>query len=170
MSQARLDEAATPAVPDELPIDDVPLAGPLGQVVAAAVPVAVGLGCLAYAVSLGLGTPAEAGPGLWPALASLLLIGAGSWTLLFERGVRHAEQFSRGAIGIGVGIAGLVVFVVLISRIGFEIPTLLTMVLWLKVLGRESWLVSAAVSAATTTALYLLFITLLGVPIPRLAF
>lgn len=44
------------------------------------------------------------------------------------------------------------------------------MVLWLKVLGRESWLVTAAVSASTTLVLYLLFITGLGVPLPRLAF
>jgi putative tricarboxylic transport membrane protein len=170
MSGAHLDEAVPPAAPEEPPIDEIPPAGRWGQLVAAVVPVALGLACLAYSVSLGLGTPTEAGPGLWPALASLLLIGAGSWSLLFERAAGDAEQFSRGAIGIGVGIASLVVFVLLISRIGFEIPTVLIMALWLKVLGRESWLVTAAISASTTAALYLLFVTLLGVPLPRLAF
>jgi putative tricarboxylic transport membrane protein len=169
MSSADLDEVARPVVPEAVSTD-IPPAGRLGQLVAAVVPVALGLACLAYSVSLGLGTPVEAGPGLWPALASLLLVGAGSWSLIFERGVRDAEQFSRGAIGIGVGIASLVVFVLLISRIGFEIPTLLIMMLWLKLLGRESWLVTIAVSASTTAALYLLFVTGLGVPIPRLAF
>jgi hypothetical protein len=169
MSRADLDEVPPPDLPEAV-ATDIPPAGRLGQLVAAVVPIALGLACLAYSVSLSLGTPAEAGPGLWPALASLLLVGAGSWTLIFERGTRDAEQFSRGAIGITVGLAGLVVFVLLISRIGFEIPTLLVMVLWLKVLGRESWLVTAAVSASTTLALYLLFITGLGVPLPRLAF
>ncbi|MFK3979768.1 tripartite tricarboxylate transporter TctB family protein [Micromonospora sp. NPDC050397] len=149
---------------------EIPPAGPVGQLVAGAVPVALGLTCLAYAVSLGLGTATEAGPGLWPAIASLLLVAAGLWSLVFERHTQGAEQFSRGAVGIAVGIAGLVVFVLLISRIGFEIPTLLTMVLWLKVLGREGWLTTAVVSVVTTAALYLLFVILIGVPLPRLAF
>lgn len=169
MSRTDLGEVPGPALPEAM-ATDIPPAGRLGQLVAAVVPIALGLACLAYSVSLSLGTPVEAGPGLWPAIASLLLVGSGSWTLIFERGARDAEQFSRGAIGIAVGLAGLVVFVLLISRIGFEIPTLLVMVLWLKVLGRESWLVTAAVSASTTLVLYLLFITGLGVPLPRLAF
>lgn len=114
MSRAETDEEPLPALPEAMPTD-IPPAGPLGQLVAAVVPIALGLACLAYSVSLSLGTPVEAGPGLWPALASLLLVGAGSWTLIFERGARDAEQFSRGAIGIAVGLAGLVVFVLLIT-------------------------------------------------------
>lgn len=177
---SRLDHdesAAPPPQPDLAAVDpdayvaeeEIPPAGPVGQLVAGVVPVALGLACLAYAVSLDLGTPREAGPGLWPATASLLLVVAGSWSLVFERRSQGAERFSHGAIGIGVGVAGLVVFVLLISRIGFEIPTLLTMVLWLKVLGREGWLTTAVVSVVTTAVLYLLFVALLGVPLPRLA-
>ncbi|MFI6760899.1 tripartite tricarboxylate transporter TctB family protein [Micromonospora sp. NPDC050417] len=175
MSRLNHEEAATTVPGDssgalDLAETEIPPAGPLGQLVASAVPVALGAAALAYAVSLGLGTPTEAGPGLWPALASLLLITAGGWSLVFERRRQGAEQFSRGAIGIGVGIASLVVFVLSINRIGFEIPTLLIMALWLKVLGREGWLTTIAVSVTTTATLYLLFITLLGVPLPRLAF
>ncbi|RKR85864.1 tripartite tricarboxylate transporter TctB family protein [Micromonospora pisi] len=175
MSRLDHEEAATPTPgnsPDavDLAETEIPPAGPLGQLVASVVPVALGAAALAYAVSLGLGTPTEAGPGLWPALASLLLIAAGGWSLVFERRRQEAEQFSRGAVGIAVGIASLVVFVLLISRIGFEIPTLLIMGLWLKVLGREPWLTTIVVSVVTTATLYLLFITLLGVPLPRLAF
>lgn len=163
------DPAAEPD-PADVAETRIPPAGPIGQLVAGVVPVALGLACLAYSVSLGLGSPKEAGPGLWPATASLLLVVAGSWSLVFERRTRSAEQFSRGAVGLGIGVAGLVVFVLLIGRIGFEIPTLLTMVLWLRVLGREPWLTTAVVSVVTTALLYLLFITLLGVPLPRLAF
>ncbi|GIG88287.1 tripartite tricarboxylate transporter TctB family protein [Plantactinospora endophytica] len=173
MSRPDLGEAAPPAgegEPANLSGDEIPPAGRVGQLVAGVVPVALGLAGLGYSVSLSLGTPAEAGPGLWPALASLLLLGAGLWSLVFERSTPAVEQFSRGAIGIAVGVVSLVVFVLLISRIGFEIPTLLIMAFWLKVLGRESWLVTVAVSVVTTAALYLLFITLLDVKIPRLAF
>ncbi|GAB3974587.1 tripartite tricarboxylate transporter TctB family protein [Plantactinospora veratri] len=153
-----------------MPSDEIPPAGRTGQLVAGVVPVALGLAGLAYSVSLSLGTPAEAGPGLWPALASLLLLGAGLWSLVFERKAAAVEQFSRGGIGIALGVVSLIVFVLLISRIGFEIPTLLVLAFWLRVLGRESWLATAVVSIATTAALYLLFITLLDVKLPRLAF
>ncbi|GAA3730713.1 hypothetical protein GCM10022225_10690 [Plantactinospora mayteni] len=173
MTRSDLDEASPPTGEDEpglLPSEDVPPAGRLGQLVAGVVPVALGLVALGYSVSLSLGTPAEAGPGLWPALASLLLLGAGLWSLVFERDAGAVERFSRGGIGIALGVVSLVVFVLLINRIGFEMSTLLVMAFWLKVLGRESWLVTAAVSIATTAVLYLLFITLLDVSLPRLAF
>jgi hypothetical protein len=62
------------------------------------------------------------------------------------------------------------VFVLLVPRIGFEIPSVLVLALWLKVLGRESWLTTAVVSVTTTAVLYLLFVILLGTPLPRLAF
>ncbi|MGI5152695.1 tripartite tricarboxylate transporter TctB family protein [Plantactinospora sp. CA-294935] len=173
MSRTDLDGASPPAgegEPGLLPSDDIPPAGRLGQLVAGVLPIALGLAGLGYSVSLSLGTPAEAGPGLWPALASLLLLGAGLWSLVFERKAAAVEQFGRGGIGIALGVVSLVVFVLLINRIGFEIPTLLVMAFWLRVLGRESWRVTAVVSVVTTAALYLLFITLLDVKLPRLAF
>ncbi|MFY1691329.1 tripartite tricarboxylate transporter TctB family protein [Plantactinospora sp. WMMB782] len=153
-----------------LPGDDIPPAGPLGQLVAGVLPVALGLVALGYSVTLTLGTPAEAGPGLWPALASLLLLGAGGWSLLFERKAGTVERFGRSGLGIVVGVVSLVGYVLLIGRIGFEISTLLVMACWLRLLGRESWLVTAVVSSATTAALYLLFVVLLDVKLPRLVF
>jgi len=150
--------------------EEIPRAGPVGRLVAGLVPVLLGVACLVYSVTLSIGTPVDPGPGLWPALASILLIGAGLWSLVFERHRRDGEAFSRGALGIGVGIVTLIVFVFAMRRVGFEIPTLLLLAFWLRFLGKESWLVTAIVSVCTTAAFYVLFVVLLGVPIPRLAF
>ena len=57
-----------------------------------------------------------------------------------------------------------------VGRVGFEIPTVLLLVFWLKLLGGESWRVTASVSVLTTAALYLIFVVLLSAPLPRLSF
>jgi len=153
-------------------VDEVEIAraGPVAHLLAGLVPVLLGVGALGYSWSLSLGSATDPGPGLWPALVSALLLGAGLWSLVFERADRDCERFTRGAWGIGAGLVSLVVFVPLLGRIGFEIPTLLLLVFWLKVLGGESWRVSLAVSVTATAVLYALFVVALGVPIPRLAF
>jgi len=149
--------------------EQIPRAGRLGHAVAAAVPLVVGAGALAYSLSLGLGTAVDPGPGLWPAVASGILVLASLWSLAFERRGETVERFTRGALGIGLGLLSLVAYVLLFRRIGFEVPTLLVLAFWLRLLGRESWLVTAVVSGATTVAFYVLFVVLLGVPLPRLA-
>ena len=150
--------------------EPVPRAGPVGQAVAAAVPVAAGAGCLAYTMTLPLGTPIDPGPGLWPAVASVLLVGAGSWVLVMERDGEGVEQFGPGTRGVALGVLMLVGYVLLVRRIGFEIPTLLLIAGWLRLLGGEPWRVTAAVSVGATAVLYVVFVLLLGVPLPRLTF
>jgi putative tricarboxylic transport membrane protein len=56
----------------------------------------------------------------------------------------------------------------LFERIGFEIPTALLLLLWLKVIGRESWKSSIIITVVATAVFYLLFVTGLGVSLPRL--
>ena len=150
--------------------EEIPRAGVVGHLIAGTVPVLLGLACLVYSVTLSIGTPVNPGPGLWPAIASVLLVGAGLWSIVFERQRRDGERFTRGGLGIGVGIGTLIVFVFAMRRVGFEIPTLLLLAFWLRFLGKESWLMTAIVSICTTAAFYVLFVVLLGVPIPRLAF
>jgi putative tricarboxylic transport membrane protein len=150
--------------------EEIPRAGAAGHLVAGTVPVILGVACLLYSVGLSVGTPVNPGPGMWPAIASVLLIGAALWSIVFERHRRDGESFTRGGIGIGAGIVTLIVFVFAMRQIGFEIPTLLLLAVWLRFLGKESWLMTAIVSVCTTAAFYVLFVVLLGVPIPRLAF
>jgi len=149
--------------------EPVPRAGRFGQALAATVPVLIGVASLVYALSLGLGSARDPGPGLWPAMVSVLLMLAAVWSMVSERRDGTAERFTRGARDIGLGILSLIGYGLLFRRIGFEIPTVLLLAFWLKLLGRESWLLTTLVSVVTTAAFYLLFVVLLGVPLPRLA-
>jgi len=69
-----------------------------------------------------------------------------------------------------LGVLSLGVFVVLFDVVGFQIPTLLLFVFWLKFLGGESWRTTLIISMLSTIGFYVLFVTLLGIPLPRLTF
>jgi hypothetical protein len=87
---------------------------------------------------------------------------------LFGRNVLDAEKFSRSSLQVAAGLVSLIVFTLLIGRIGFEIPALLLNVVWLRFLGRETWRMTAVLSVGITVAFYLLFVSALNVPIPHL--
>jgi hypothetical protein len=123
---------------------------------------------------MGVGTLTDPGAGLWPAFASSLII-LGSVILIVTIGsVVDGEHFSAtGLRTIGLSLVFIGVFLILFGGFGswpgtgFEWATLLTLALWLKVIGGESWLMTAGVSVGATVVLHLLFIELLKAPIPH---
>ena len=52
--------------------------------------------------------------------------------------------------------------------IGFEIPSLLLCVVWLRFLGGESWRSTIITSIVTVAAFYFLFLYGLRIPLPHL--
>jgi putative tricarboxylic transport membrane protein len=157
-----------------LPEDEPPPASTRGRLTAAAVPLVVGAAALINSIALGIGSLTDPGAGLWPAGASCLMI-AGSVLLLIRwREIKDGEAFSgTGLRTLGVALALAGMFVILFGGIGdwpgigFEWATVLMLALWLKLIGRESWLTTAAVSIGVTVALHLVFIELLNAPIPH---
>jgi putative tricarboxylic transport membrane protein len=79
-----------------------------------------------------------------------------------------AERFTRTGLLVLVAVATMVVFVALIDTIGFEIPTAVLALVWLRFLGRERWRTSIVISLAATVAFYLLFVAAFDVSIPHL--
>ena len=67
-----------------------------------------------------------------------------------------------------IGGATFVAFAALFPTIGFEIPSLLLCVVWLKLLGGESWRSTVIVSVVTVAAFYVLFLYGLRIPLPHL--
>lgn len=67
-----------------------------------------------------------------------------------------------------VSVLTLLVFAAVLPLIGFEIPSLLLTFVWLRFLGKESWVSSVAISVGTVAAFYILFVLLLQIPLPRL--
>lgn len=156
--------------PDETepPEDGPPPGGPVLALAAGVIPVLIGLVTFWFARDLRLGSLTDPGPGLWPAIVSVLLVGIGAWIVYGARTAADTEAFTRETRAVCVGAASLAVYTYLFELVGFEIPTVLLLALWLKFLGNEGWLLTAIVSVLSTVAAYLLFITGLGVPLPHL--
>jgi hypothetical protein len=145
-----------------------PPAGPVTNVVVAVVIVALGAAALVGSLSLGAGSARQPGSGTWPMLISLTMIVLGLALLPAARRTSDAERFARPGWLVLVGLVTMVVFVALISVIGFEIPTALLAFVWLRFLGHESWRSSIITSVAVVVAFYLIFVAALSVPIPHL--
>ena len=131
-------------------------------------PLVVGTAVLVMSVQMGVGGPRDPGAGLWPMVTSLAIIICAIILLVTERDESDYEKYTRGAAKNLLGVLSLVLFVILLQNAGVEIATLLLSAFWLKYLGGESWRTTVVLSLAITAVAYLLFITLLGAPIPRL--
>jgi putative tricarboxylic transport membrane protein len=138
------------------------------NIIAAGVPLVIGIVAAVMSWQLGVGTLADPGPGLWPLVVSVVMAIIAAVLVLQSRPTGAEEKFTREALIVVVAVVSLLGYALLFERIGFEIPTVALLVLWLKVLGRETWRATIAVSLVSTTAIYLLFITGLGVSLPHI--
>jgi putative tricarboxylic transport membrane protein len=138
------------------------------NVVAALVPLAIGVVAGIMSWNLGVGTLPAPGPGMWPLVVSIAMVVASAVLVLQSRPRGDEERFTKDVVVVAVAAASLVAYAFLFELVGFEIPTVALLVLWLKGLGRESWRLTAVVAIVATAALYLLFITALGVSLPHI--
>ncbi|GAA1152861.1 tripartite tricarboxylate transporter TctB family protein [Kribbella jejuensis] len=152
----------------ELAEDRPPHAGPWSQLGAAIVAGAIGIGGLVGSVALGLGQLTHPGPGLWPFVVSVVVTVLAVALALVGRHGTDTEKFSRASVLTAIAVLSLIVFAALLPTIGFEIPSLLLTFVWLRFLGKESWVSSVVITVVTVAAFYVLFVLLLQIPLPRL--
>ena len=145
-----------------------PAGGPAYQVVAALVGLGIGVLGAVLALGYGLGDLQEPGGGLWPFAVSVLIIALSLLLLLVGRGLDDAEAFTRSSLLPVAGFATFLGMAFLMPVIGFEIPSFLLCLVWLRFLGGETWRSTVAVALATTVAFYLLFLYGLSIPLPHL--
>ncbi|MGN9842563.1 tripartite tricarboxylate transporter TctB family protein [Nonomuraea sp. H19] len=138
------------------------------NVVAALVPLAVGVVAGIMSWQLGVGTLPAPGPGMWPLVISVAMVITAAVLVLQSRPRGDEERFTKDMVTVAIAAASLLGYAFLFELVGFEVPTVALLVLWLKGLGRESWRLTAVVSIVATAALYLLFITGLGVSLPHI--
>ena len=141
---------------------------PLAQLGAAGVAGAIGVFGLIGSIALGLGRLTAPGPGLWPFTVSVVITVLAVVLALTGRHGADTEPFTAASVQTAAAVLSLVVFAVLLPLIGFEIPSLLLVFVWMRFLGRERWVSSVAVSVGTVVAFYVLFVTVLEIPLPRL--
>lgn len=126
---------------------------------------ALGLGAAVGSWQLKLGTLHHPAPGLWPFAISLVII-LSACVLTVWPGEEPLEAWGRRSLTVTAGVASLGAFVVLFELIGFFIPAVLMLLLWLRVFGKESWRWTALFAVAGPAVLYVIFDRLLGVPFP----
>jgi putative tricarboxylic transport membrane protein len=156
------------ALQAELAEDRPPHAGPWSQLGAAVVAGVIGVGGLIGSLALGLGRLTQPGPGLWPFVVSVVVTVLAVALAVVGRHGTDTEKFSRSSVLTAVAVLSLIVFAAVLPLIGFEIPSLLLAFVWLRFLGKESWVSSVVISVGTIAAFYVLFVLLLQIPLPRL--
>ncbi|MGW5192201.1 tripartite tricarboxylate transporter TctB family protein [Kribbella sp. NPDC004138] len=156
------------ALQEQLAADRPPHAGPWSQLGAAIVAGVIGVGGLIGSLALGLGRLTQPGPGLWPFVVSVVVTVLSIVLALVGRRGTDTEKFSRSSVLTAVAVLTLVVFAAVLPLIGFEIPSLLLAFVWLRFLGKESWITSVVISVGTVAAFYVLFVLVLQIPLPRL--
>lgn len=152
----------------DLAEDRPPHAGPWSQLGAAVVAGLVGIGGLIGSLALGLGELTKPGPGLWPFVVSVVVTVLAVVLALVGRHGTDTEKFSQSSVLTAGAVASLIIFAALLPVIGFEIPSLLLTFVWLRFLGKESWISSTVITVGTVAAFYVLFVLLLQIPLPRL--
>lgn len=131
------------------------------------VPLLLGVVCLFYSYSLSLGRITNPGPGLWPFTVSAVIVVASLMLLVTEHTDEDYERFTGKTWLVVAGALSTGLFIYLFQWFGFIVPALLTLVFWLRFLGKESWVLTLIVATLVTAAFYLLFAILLGIPLPE---
>lgn len=126
---------------------------------------ALGLGAASGSWQLKLGTLHNPSPGLWPFIISMVIILSAA-ALVVWPGDEPLEAWGHRSLSVAAGIASLGAFIVLFELLGFFIPAVLMLLLWLRVFGRESWRWTLVFAVTGPAVLYVIFDRLLGVPFP----
>ena len=128
---------------------------------------AVGVAAALGAVHLGVGSLTDPGPGLWPLVVSAVLVIAGA--IVAIRPGEGGEPIGRDAWAVVVACLTLFVYTAVIADVGFELPTIALLALWMRLFGGEPWRTTVTVSVGVTVVVYVVFILALGVALPHLA-
>ncbi len=130
------------------------------------VPLVMGLYTLLAAYRLSLGELTNPGPGLWPFIVAILITATGAVLLVIDDPDDY-EPWTRGTAHIAGGLVSLGVFIALFKVLGFLLPAMLMLLLWLKVFGKEPWRWAVPLAVGGAVGLHLVFVEALGVPFPQ---
>ena len=144
-----------------------PASGPATNVATGALVALLGVAGVIGSRSLGTGSVSQPGPGTWPLIVSVALIGLGLLLVARARTAGFGEKFSADSWRVVAGLASMIAFTLLIGRIGFELPAALLAFFWLKVLGNEGWRSSVLGAVLMPAFFYLIFVVALKTNIPH---
>ena len=166
------DAAADELTPEQLAArweaEGPPPAGPLASLGATLVVTALAVVAAVLALRMGLGTPQQPDPGMWPFVVAVVAVVLCLAQLVLGRRGGDGERFTRQSLLPVVGFLTFVGMVLLMPVIGFEIPSLVLCFIWMKFLGGETWRSATLYSVLVVVVFYAIFILGLGTTIPHL--
>jgi hypothetical protein len=127
--------------------------------------VLMGLGTGLSASHLSLGTPAQPGPGLWPFVLSVALVGLGSIQCATAPASGAGE--ARGiSVRVWLTVGNLLVYSLVVEQIGFIVMTAALIGFQLWIVERKGWRIAVGVAVVATAASYFVFGWILNVQLP----
>jgi len=126
-----------------------------------------------FIIAISMGYPPSnhgvPGPGMFPILiASLILISALVLVIQTLRmpktGDTAIDLKSKNVLNVYITMAGLIVYIVLMPMIGFIVATSIMLVLYIKWFSKRPWWKCILISVVFTIAIFLLFGSVLNVP------
>ena len=138
----------------------------------------LGLAVLLKSLTYPIGTLRRPGGGLFPLIASLLLMGLSALMTVQTFRPQEGEKTAPGTFFSGkeapkrivLGFAALLGFRYLLPVIGFAPSTFVFILFLTKLLGNYSWKGSILFSVITSISAYYLFQVWLRIPMPRTIF
>lgn len=141
----------------------------IAGLICAALAVYIIVTCMGYptAESYGTGVP---GPGLWPGIVALLLlicsIGLIAGTLMMKKdALPELPMLTEGTKRVYISMAILVVYVASLSVLGFILPSIAMLIVFIQWFGKMKVWKTVIISAASTLVVYFVFKSLLNVPV-----
>lgn len=132
------------------------------------VPLLIGIVFLISSWQLPFGQLVSPGPGLWPAILSVVLIIVSFLLLITGYKKENYKKFSPEVKKVLYGIISIALFILLFETLGLEICCLLLLIYWIRFLGKESWKTAIMYSGTITISVYVVFVILLEIPIPTI--
>lgn len=138
--------------------------------IAAVTLIVLALAAAVYAVvDLQLGTMRHPDAGALPFLASLVVVATAAIWLVELRGPDPEPRpfWEKGAwVKPLLAVAFLTLYAATMEPLGYVLSTLLFLALWMFLVERVKWLQALLVTVLGTAGMYILFVILLGVPVP----
>lgn len=140
-----------------------------GDRASTAVVLLLGLYLVYEALHLKFGSVTRPGPGFYPTVLAVLLVGV-SGALLFHA-LRSKEGILSVRFGVSTGYIGVTVvaiafYAAILEALGFLLCTFVLVFALLIGIGKVPWLRSLLVAAVGTVGVYAIF-TQLGIPLPK---
>lgn len=127
---------------------------------------ALGLYIAYEALKLPLGGMRQPDAGFFPSLIALSLLCSSGLTLLATRRNEHVKETPRfGTFRVWIAVVALILYVVVLNRVGYLVSTFFMMVLLLQGLERLGWRTTLGVAFPAVVSSYIVF-RWLGVPLP----